>query len=345
MTTQNYSTVASRNLIYAAQEMLTHAEFPMVLGNFGAQKEMPKNKTDTIVFRRVDPFAKASNGVATISASDFITSEGNTPNSNTITYTDVSATMQQYAVLFKFSSKAAMLYEDDIPGDMQKITGETLGEVSELICYGVVKGGTNVVYANGSTRAGLNTPISLNKLRQAALTLEANAGKPVTKRLSTGPDFNSTPVEGGYIVFVHTDAVSDVRNLAGFKHVVEYAQYKPIHPNEFGSVEDFRFIKSRLFKPFLAAGSATLSPATGTVFAADSTNADVYPFICCAEDAWGHVALKGMGAISPTLIPASVKNHANPSGMFGYVGADFWTAKVRLNENWMVRIEAARLAL
>ena len=61
-----------------------------------------------------------------------------------------------------------------------------------------------------------------------------------------------------------------------------------------------------------------------------------------ANCAWGQVSLKGKGysGVSPTIIPASVKNHANPSGMFGYVGADFWMSAVRLNENWMTRIES-----
>ena len=77
--------------------------------------------------------------------------------------------------------------------------------------------------------------------------------------------------------------------------------------------------------------------------AADDTNIDVYPMIVMAEEAWGHVSLKGHGktGISPTVIPASQKNHANPSGMFGYVGADFWYAVVRLNENWLTRLECA----
>jgi hypothetical protein len=32
-------------------------------------------------------------------------------------------------------------------------------------------------------------------------------------------------------------------------------------------------------------------------------------------------------------------------GQFGYVGANFYKNAVRLNENWMVRIEAACSAL
>ena len=70
---------------------------------------------------------------------------------------------------------------------------------------------------------------------------------------------------------------------------------------------------------------------------AAGSNCDVYPMIIMAEDAWGHISLKGNGytGISPTIISSKTKNHANPSGMFGYVGADFWYASVRLNENWM----------
>ena len=37
--------------------------------------------------------------------------------------------------------------------------------------------------------------------------------------------------------------------------------------------------------------------------------------------------------------------HANPMGQFGYVGANFYKNAVRLNENWMVRIECAASAL
>jgi hypothetical protein len=52
-----------------------------------------------------------------------------------------------------------------------------------------------------------------------------------------------------------------------------------------------------------------------------------------------------MGAVKPTVLKASDVNHANPLGQFGYVGANFWLAAVRLNENWMVRLEVGVTAL
>src|SRR3990167_8123498 len=139
MGTQTYSLVPSRNLIRAELQMLKYAEPTMVLGSFGMQKEQPLNKTDTLVFRRLDPYNAGANGVAQITAIDFQIAEGSIPDAGTINYTNVSVTLKQYAVLFKLTSKAALMYEDDIPGDMVKLTGSTLGEVAELVAYGEFK--------------------------------------------------------------------------------------------------------------------------------------------------------------------------------------------------------------
>jgi len=353
MSIQNYSTVASRNLIRAAQGMLEHAQPITVLGDFGTQREMPQNSTDTLVFRRTLPFGASTAGTTIenstryvgtpdITASNFVLAEGVTPNSNTITFQDVTVQLQQYGVLFKYSSKTEQLYEDDIPGEMVKLTGETLAEVMELVRYGVLKAGSTVIYANGSSRSAINTAISLNSIRKAARTLESNRCRRVTSRLAPGVNFGTRAVQPAYVVFCHTDAVSDIRNLPGFTRVEEYGSFKPIHDREVGACEDFRFVSSPLLKSFLAAGA---SIGSSGMLSVSAVNVDVYPFIVIGEDAWGQVALKGMSAIKPVVLKASQTNHANPLGQFGYVGASTWFATVRLNDAWMARIEAGVTAL
>jgi len=353
MAIQNYGTVASRNLIRAAQGMLEHAQPITVLGDFGTQREMPQNSTDTLVFRRTLPFGASTAGTTIenssryvgtpdITASNFVLAEGVTPNSNTISFQDVSVQLQQYGVLFKYSSKTEQLYEDDIPGEMVKLTGETLAEVMELVRYGVLKAGSTVIYANGSSRSAVNTAISLNAIRKAARTLESNRCRRVTSRLAPGVNFGTRAVQPAYVVFCHTDAVSDVRNLPGFTRVEEYGSFKPIHDREIGACEDFRFVSSPLLKSFLAAGA---SVGSSGMLSIGASNVDVYPFIVIGEDAWGQVALKGMSAIKPVVLKASQTNHANPLGQFGYVGASTWFATVRLNDAWMARIEAGVTAL
>ena len=352
MSIQNYGTVASRNLIRAAQGMLEHAQPITVLGDFGTQREMPQNSTDTLVFRRTLPFGASTVGTTIegssryvgtpdITASNFVLAEGVTPNANTISFQDVSVQLQQYGVLFKYSSKVEQLYEDDIPGEMVKLTGETLAEVMEMVRYGVLKAGSTVIYANGSSRAAINTAVSLNAIRKAARTLESNRARRVTSRLAPGVNFGTRAVQPAYVVFCHTDAVSDVRNLPGFTRVEEYGSFKPIHDREIGACEDFRFISSPLLKSFAGAGSATLNG----MLSVGASAVDVYPFIVIGEDCWGQVALKGMSAIKPVVLKASQTNHANPLGQFGYVGASTWFATVRLNDAFMARIEAGVTAL
>lgn len=342
---QTYSLVPSRNLIMAEREMLKHAMPIKVLSTFGMQKQIPQNKTDTVVFRRALPIDAGSNGAPNITASNYLLQEGVTPGSRTITYQDVQVTLQQYGVLMKLSRKAEAMYEDDIPGDMVKLVGEHMASLEELIAYGVVRGGTNVVYANGSARTSVNTAITLNKLRQAARQLESAFAQLVTEKLAASVNYGTSAVEPAYLVFIHTDMEADFRNLAGFVPVAKYGSQKPVHEREIGAVERFRIITSPYFKPFLAAGGSITAGTFLSNGGTSGTTADVYPSMVVAQEAWGQVALKGMGAIEPIYLPAKQITHANPMGQFGYVGANFYKNAVRLNENWMVRIESACSAL
>lgn len=347
MAAQGYNIPQSRNLIRAAQGMLEHAQPIIVLGDFGEQKEMPMNATDTLVFRRTLPFGALTTGTGiggnqyvgtpVLTAANFVLAEGVTPNSNTVSFQDVSVTLQNFGLLYKFSSKVENLYEDDVPTEMTKLIGETMAEILELVRYGILKAGTSVVYANGSTRAGVNTAISISKLRLAARILESNRGRRITSRIAPGMEYGVKAVAPAYIVFCHTDGVADARNMPQFSRVEEYGSFKPIHDREFGACEEFRFISSPLLVPFLAAGSATLNGMVSI----GGANVDVYPYIIIGESAWGQVALKGQRAISPTMISSKTINHANPLGMFGYVGASTWFNAVVLNNSFMSRIECA----
>jgi N4-gp56 family major capsid protein len=342
---QNYATAPGRNLIMAEREMLKKADPIKVLSSFGDQKQVPTNKTDTVVFRRPVPIDAAANGAPVVNAGDYLLQEGTTPSARSITYQDVQVTLQQYGVLMKLSSKAELLHEDDIPGDMVKLVGEHMGTIEEMIAFGTVRGGTNVVYANGTSRAAVNTAVSINKLRQVARSIESSHGKHVTSKLSAGTAYGTTAVEPSYLVFIHTDLAADVRNITGFTPCAKYGTQQKAHEREIGSVEEFRFITSPYFRPWLSAGGTVTAGAFLSAGGTSGTVADVYPMLVVGESAWGQVALKGQGAIDPTYLPAKQKTHANPLGQFGYVGATFWKNAVRLNENWIVRLEVAASGL
>lgn len=341
MAMQNYSTVPSRNLIRAAREMLKHAEPILVMSPFAKQEQQPERATDTVVFRRVLPVDAQANGAPNVDPANYILAEGTTPTAKTINYQDVTVTVQNYGILMSLSSKAELLYEDDIPSDMVAVVGEHMATLEEMINYGVVRAGTNVVYSNGTSRSQVNTPLSRNVVNKAVRTLQAAHAMRLTQRLKASPNFGTSPIPECFVAFIHTDAEHDVSQIPGFVAAEEYSESRLVSQREFGKVGLVRFISSPYFSAFANAGSSTLNG----MFSTGGANVDVYTTIVVGKEAFGQVAVKGYGAVRPVYLPAKQRNHANPMGLFGYVGADFWKASVRLNENWMVRIEHGVTAL
>lgn len=322
-----YGSISQRTAAWTAREMLSHAEPVLVLSKFGASKPIPGNKADNAKFRRPIPFAVSTTGQ--------LVTEGVTPSAVQMQYEDVSVSLSQYARLVEITDKVEDMSEDPVLKDSAQLVGENMAELAETIIWGVIKAGTGVIYANGSSRSAVNTAVSLDDIRLAVRTLRANRGKPITRILDGSVNYNTKPVEGGYIAVGHTDLEADIRQLSGFIPVAQYGSRKPLCPEELGSVESVRFILSPVLTAFADAGAAHGSVVKST----SGTLADVYPLIVMAREAFGLVPLKGKYAVEPTVINPGVKDKSDPLGQRGYVGAKFWFNSVILNEAWMQRIE------
>ena len=349
MSTQKYSTAAGR-INKLKGEILAHAMPVEVLGITGQQKKMPKNSGDNVVYRRWLPFGgvdnvwidPASSDAAATFETNHITTEGVTPSADTLTPVDVTSTLQQYSVLYALTDKTVDLYEDDVPEEMKKQTGERLGLVREMVRYGAIKGGTNKFYAGGTSRSTVDEAISINFLRKITRSLRSNHAKLITSILSPSPNFGTAAIEASYLVFCHTDCDADIRDLPGFTSVADYGSRKPVHELECGSVENFRFILSPELVPIQDAGAAV---GTTGLYSTSAVNIDIYPMLVVGEDAWGQLALRGMDSIDPTYIPPGQKDKNDPLGQRGYIGAKTYFDAVVLNNGWLASCEVGVSAL
>ena len=341
MATQTYDLRTPR-VGKIAGEILAHAVPVEVLGIAADSKRMPKNKSDTMIFRRWLPYGGATTNATTVNtwsvtANAHLTQEGVTPTAETLTPQDITVQLNQYACLYMYTDKTAVLYEDNVPDEMKVQTGERMGLVREMIRWGTLQGCTNAFYAGGTTRATVDEAISLGILRNVSQTLRGNRGKTRFNILSASPNYNTSPVEAGFIVFAHTAAENDIRELPGFIPVAAYGSRKTLSEYELGSVESFRFILSPELSPILAGGAAI--GATGLV-SAGATSVDIYPYIVVAAQAFADVALRGMESFDVIHIPHTQKDKSDPLGQKGYVGASFWSASFIQNDGWMATIEA-----
>ena len=326
MATSTYASISQRTNAFAAKEMLAHAEPILCLSKFGMTKPMPKNKANVIKFRRPVPLAVATTPLT----------EGSPPTAKAMTYEDVTVTLSQYGDVVEITDVVHDLAEDPVLKDAAMMCGEQAAETIETLMWGVLQGGTNVFYANGAARNAVNTAITLNKQRAITRQLKANRGKKVTSMLASSVKYNTQQVAAAFIAFAHTDLESDIRGLAGFTPTEQYGSMQAL-PYEIGKVEDVRYILTPVLSSIADAGGA----AGGNFVSTTGTNADVYPVVFVAKDAYGHVALKGAEAMTPTIINPGQLDKSDPLGQKGMVGWKTYHKAFIANQSWMCRLEVA----
>jgi N4-gp56 family major capsid protein len=325
MAQTTYGGVSQRTAAYVQREMLKHAEPVIVLQKLALTKPIPQNTADTMKFRRPVPFSANTVPIA----------EGITPTAQSMTYVDVSVQLAQYAGLVTVTDKVEDLCEDPVLNNASELLGEQAGATAEQVTYNVVKAGTTVLYANGTARNQVNTPITVNKVRAVIRTMKANKAKPLTRILDASPAYGTSSVEAGYIAVCHTDCEADIRTLAGFTQTADYGSRKTISDYEFGTVENIRFLTSPDLGSFADAGGAK-----GTMKSTTGTNADVYPILIFGQDAFAVCPLKGKFALTPSVVMAKPSD-SDPLAQRSHVGYKFYFAAVILNQTWMSRLEVA----
>ena len=165
----------------------------------------------------------------------------------------------------------------------------------------------------------------------------------MTKLIPATGLYGTSAVEVAYPVFISTDLIPDVRDLAGFIPVAKYSNSSAAVAGEIGSVENFRFIAS----PELVAvqdGGAAVAGSVPALLSTSGTYADTYQVIVGSADAWGHVGVNVGGKDITALTPGQ-KDKADPQGQRGYVGAKFYYNAVVLNNLQMAVYEVATNAL
>ncbi|WP_043530469.1 N4-gp56 family major capsid protein [Litchfieldella xinjiangensis] len=325
MPTTAYGDISQRTAAWAASEMLTHAEPILVLSKFGQSKPLPKNKSDTVKFRRPVPFP-----VVTASLT-----EGVTPNAQQMQYEDVTVQIKQWGAVVEITDYVADLAEDPVLSDASTLCGEQAAETIELQTWGALKAGTNVFYANGESRAAVNTPISLAKQRAVTRGLKGNRAKKVTSMVGGSPNYSTEPVDAAFIAFAHTDLEADIRDMEGFTPTEKYGSMKAL-PYEIGKVEDVRYVLSPVLDKWEDAGGVENGMVSTT-----GTSADVYPVVYIGKEFYGLIPLKGANAVKPSVINPSTISKDDPLGQRGYVGwKTYFVAKI-LNEGWGARMEVA----
>lgn len=336
MTTTTYGDISPRTAAFASTTMLDRAMPFLCMAKFGQQQPIPKNKSNAIKLRRYN--ALTPNTVPLV--------EGVTPAPDAITTTDVSATLQQYGRRVQMTDVIADTHEDPVLQQYSEIMGELAGQTMELVVYNVIKAGTNVLYATGSSRQGIGaagSAINTSVLNRAIRQLKRQNAKTITRMLGASDKVGTAAIRAAFIGFCHPDVQTDLETLTGWKDKSEYGTYNVVSENEIGSYKEIRFCTSTLYAPFLAAGTTTpgqVTFLTNGQGGGTAGSADVYPVVIIGDNAFGTVSLAGNTAITPIVVNPKPTD-SDPLAQRGHVAFKMYATAVLLNDAWMVRVECA----
>lgn len=327
MASTSYGDISPRTAAYAEKELLKRGLPYLVLEKFGQAKALPEHSTKVIKFRRYNALPNTPTALT----------EGVTPAGQTLAVTDVTATLSQYGDKVTITDVILDTHEDPTLNESVALLGEQAAQMIEKMRFGVLKAGTNVLYANGAARTDVNTAITLTLQRRAVRALKRQNARFITSIVRSTPSFGTENVAPGYVALIHPDLEADVRGMTGFVPAEKYGTMTPWE-NELGKCEDVRYVSSTIFAPWADAGGSK-----GSMLSTTGTNADVYPVLYVARDAYGIIALKGMFAVTPMVVNPKPSD-SDPLAQRGHVAWKAMQTCAILNDAWLVRAEVAATA-
>lgn len=327
MATVNFGDISPRTAAYASKDLLTRGLPFLVIEKFGQAKSLPANSSKTMKFRRYTALPNAPTALV----------EGITPSGTPLSYQDVTVNLVQYGNLTQITDVVMDTHEDPVLKEATDLLGEQAAQMVEKMRFGILKAGTNVIFANGALRTSVNTVVTLSLQRRAVRALKRQNARFITKVIRSTVAYGTENVAPGFVALIHPDCEADVRGLAGFVPSEKYGTITPWE-NELGKCEDVRYVSSTIFEPFIDGGAAK-----GLMLSSGGVNADVYPILYLGADAYGIVALKGAFAITPMVVNPTPSD-SDPLAQRGSVGWKTMQGAVILNDAWMCRGEVAATA-
>ena len=320
-----YGDISPRVGIHAVAKFLAHAQPILVLERFATSQPLPKNKSQTIKWRRAIPF----------DTSLVALTEGVTPAPQALRFEDVTTTISQYGAWVQYSDVIADTHEDPILNQMTELMSEQAAQVKEGLIWNVIRAGTNVIYTGTATgRVQVNAPVQEADLRLAQRVLKGNLAKQLTKMISASVNTATEPVAPGYIALGHSNLESDLRDLTGFVPREKYGNTSGLMDQEIGKFEDIRFILTPHLAPFYGAGPSTAGAGASTDVLGSNGAVDVYPLVILGQDFFAVTALKGYES-AEVIFKNPVASIEDPLAQRGFCSWKMWYVVTRLNEAWV----------
>lgn len=307
--------LTAENKTFYEKVLLWRAVPQFVHLGWGVPKTIPARGSNNLEWRRLERPAAATTALT----------EGTPKVATGVTWTSVTATVQQYGAYARFSEVAMRQSIDDILAETVTMWGEHMGDTLDIIARNVLSGGTSVLYEGAAVcRGHISGPMTEAEIREAVMTLKGNNVRRLGK------------ANGRYVGIMHPNVMYDfVGSPTGnFSLVLQRAGIRgDANPLFTGDAFDYlgvRLIESTNARIFGCAGASLTTGRRG-----------VFTTLVLGEGYYGEVRY-GQGDASIIVHPPGSSGAGGDAlNQFGSVG---WKAPLAvriLNQTCAVRIESA----
>lgn len=271
---------------------------------------------NSVEWRRLERLAGVAAGSAFL--------DGTFPANINVTFTSVTATVQQYGAWVPVGQQAWQQSLDPVVSEMTEMFGELGGDTLDQVARAILVAGTNVTYSGSST--------SRSTIASCAAGFLAEADFRAAVRNLTRRNARRIPSEGGrFAAIVHPDTWFDFMGNTTIQNVLQNAGVRGNdNPLFTGEMYDYLGIRAKVSSNAKTNGSLGLSLIV-----------TVYYTLVMGQEAYGEARFGSYG--SPEIITHApgTSGVADPLNTLGTVGFKASLAVKILNDSFLERIESS----
>lgn len=247
---------------YYDTELLENAREEHYFAQFGRKQPLPANKGRTVEWRKWNTLPKASALV-----------EGVVPDGQKMGMTTLTCSLEQYGMYVAITDLLDLHAIDNVLLGATEELGASAGDTQDILIRNVLEQGTNVMYADTVSAAGVKTTVG----SISAMSSDNNRLTPdtINKAVTALKKAHAPTINGKYVAIIHPSVSYDLRSSDEWIEVHKYMNTTEIFNGEIGELHGVRFIESTTAK----VTEGTLADGTGVYYDTIVMGKDAYGII------------------------------------------------------------------
>lgn len=167
---------------------------------------------------------------------------GVTPPPSTTTITDYDATMQWYGDWTEINEQIVLQNQERVLNEFAIRLGVGLKATEDELIRNMLLSNATAINCTNGGNGDVPTEITRDDIAGVTATLLNNNAKMFLSGISGENKFGSAPVRSAFFALTSTAITPDLNNIPQFTNVWNYPNQQTILPDEWGAVDNVRFL-------------------------------------------------------------------------------------------------------